>query len=59
MLSISGFMIELFIVLGVALAALALIAGVWGYQFFSVNHRVRIAHREPLVPYYRNLAFGH
>ena len=32
--------------------------GVAAYQFFSQNRRVRVARREPLVGYYRTLAFG-
>lgn len=56
--TISTFVTAALVLVGIALALLVGTVGVAAYQFFSQNRRVRVARREPLVRYYRTLAFG-
>ncbi|MGN7248090.1 hypothetical protein [Janibacter anophelis] len=56
--TISTFVTAALVLVGIALALLVGTVGVAAYQFFSQNRRVRVARREPLVGYYRTLAFG-
>ena len=56
--SITGFVTAALTLVGIALAILVVSVGVAGFQFFSENRRVRVAHDEPLVRYYRQVAFG-
>ncbi|CAM4198840.1 hypothetical protein [Janibacter anophelis] len=56
--TISTFVTAALVLVGIALALLVGTVGVAAYQFFSQNRRVRVARREPVLGYYRNLAFG-
>ena len=56
--SIEGFVTAALVVVGIALAVLIVSVGLASFQFFSENRRVRTARHEPLVGYYRQLAFS-
>lgn len=56
--TISTFVTAALVLVGIALALLVGTVGVAAYQFFSQNRRVRVARREPVLRYYRTLAFG-
>lgn len=56
--SISAFLTAALTLVGIALAVLVVAVGVAAFQFFAENRRVRVARREPLVGYYRHVAFG-
>lgn len=56
--TISGFVTAALVLVGIALAVLVASVGIAAFQFFSENRRVRVARHEPLVGYYRNLAFN-
>ncbi|HCE60180.1 hypothetical protein N5P18_10600 [Janibacter terrae] len=56
--SVTTFVTASLVAVGIALAVLVAAVGVAAVQFFSANHRVRVARHEPLVAYYRNLALG-
>lgn len=56
--TVSTFLTAALVAVGVALAVLVLSVGTASAQFFSENRRVRVARHEPLVGYYRHLAFS-
>lgn len=56
---IVSFMTQIYIVLAVALVALAGFVGTWTVQFFARNHKARIARHQPVAAYYRGLALSH
>lgn len=56
--SVTGFVTASLVLVGIALALLVIAIGVATFQFFAENRPVRIARREPLVSYYRHVAFG-
>lgn len=56
--TISGFVTASLVLVGLALAVLLVSVGIAAFQFFAENRRVRVARQEPLVGYYRHLAFS-
>lgn len=56
--SVTGFVTAALALVGIALAVLVVSVGVAVTQFFAENRPVRVARREPIVRYYRQLAFG-
>ncbi|WP_435200157.1 hypothetical protein [Janibacter sp. GS2] len=56
--SIAGFVTAALTLVGIALAILVVAVGTAAVQFFSENRVIRVARREPLVAYYRHVAFG-
>lgn len=56
--SITGFVTAALTLVGIALAILVVSVGIAAFQFFAENRRVRVARHEPLVRYYRQVAFG-
>jgi len=57
--AISGFFTGFMLINLIAVIALLAVTATWTIEFFTRNHRVRVAKHEPLVPYYRGLALGH
>lgn len=55
--TISGFLTAALTLVGLALAVLVVAVAVAAFRFFADNRPVRIARREPVVSYYRHLAF--
>ena len=56
--SVTGFVTAALTFVGIALAILVVSVGVAAFQFFAENRRVRVARHEPLIGYYRQVAFG-
>lgn len=56
--TITGFVTAALVFVGLALALLVGAIAVTAIPFFARNHRVRVARQEPLVGYYRQLAFN-
>lgn len=56
--SIEGFVTAALALVGIALAVLVVSVATASFQFFSENRAVRTERHEPLVGYYRQLAFN-
>lgn len=56
--SVTGFLTASLVLVGIALTVLVVSVTAAAVPFFTENHRVRVARHEPLVGYYRQLAFG-
>ncbi len=56
--SVTGFLTASLVLVGIALTFLVVSVVAAAVPFFTENHRVRVARREPLLGYYRELAFG-
>lgn len=56
--TITGFVTASLIAVGIALAVLVGAVAFTAIPFFTQNHRERVARREPLIGYYRHLAFN-
>ena len=56
--SIEGFVTAALVLVGLALAVLVITIAGASLQFFSENRSARTARHEPLIGYYRQLAFG-
>ncbi|WP_157074882.1 hypothetical protein [Janibacter limosus] len=56
--TISGFVTAALVLVGIALAVLIVSVGIAAVPFFTQNHRVRVARREPLFRYYSHLALN-
>lgn len=56
--SVTGFVTAALVLVAIALGILVIAVGVSAFQFFAENRRVRVARHEPLLGYYRQVAFG-
>lgn len=56
--SVTGFVTAALTLAAIALGILLIAVCVSAFQFFADNRPVRKARQEPVVAYYRHLAFG-